>query len=46
MTVQMKNDIMDTLDLANDYVNLEWDEFVKRHGEELLPEVLEYLDRK
>ena len=37
-------DIMDTLDLANDYVNLEWDEFVKRHGEELLPEVLEYLE--
>ncbi|EGB94040.1 DNA-directed RNA polymerase, beta subunit [Clostridium sp. D5] len=36
-------DIMDTLDLANDYVNLEWEEFVKKHGEELLPEVLEYL---
>ena len=36
-------DIMDTLDLANDYVNLEWDEFEKKHGEELLPEVLQYL---
>ena len=36
-------DIMDTLDLANDYVNLEWEEFEKKHGEELLPEVLEYL---
>ena len=36
-------DIMDTLDLANDYVNLEWEEFEKRHGEELLPEVLQYL---
>ena len=36
-------DIMDTLDLANDYVNLEWDEFKARHGEELLPEVLDYL---
>ncbi|GAA0806358.1 DNA-directed RNA polymerase subunit beta [Faecalicatena orotica] len=36
-------DIMDTLDLANDYVNLEWEEFVEKHGEELLPEVLEYL---
>ncbi len=36
-------DIMDTLDLANDYVNLDWDEFEKRHGEELLPEVLQYL---
>ena len=37
-------DIMDTLDLANDYVNLEWDEFKEKHGEELLPEVLEYLE--
>ncbi len=36
-------DIMDTLDLANDYVNLEWDEFKEKHGEELLPEVLEFL---
>ncbi len=36
-------DIMDTLDLANDYVNLEWDEFEAKHGEELLPEVLQYL---
>lgn len=38
-------DIMDTLDLANDYVNLEWDEFKEKHGEELLPEVLEYLEQ-
>ena len=38
-----EQDIMDTLDLANDYVNLEWEEFEKRHGEELLPEVLQYL---
>ena len=36
-------DIMDTLDLANDYVNLEWEEFEAKHGEKLLPEVLEYL---
>ena len=36
-------DIMDTLDLANDYVNLSWEEFEAKHGEELLPEVLEYL---
>ena len=36
-------DIMDTLDLANDYVNLEWEEFAAKHGEELLTEVLEYL---
>jgi DNA-directed RNA polymerase subunit beta len=40
-----ENDIMDTLDLANDYVNLDWDEFVSKHGEELLPEVVEYLDK-
>ena len=38
-----ENDIMDTLDLANDYVNLEWEEFEAKHGAELLPEVLEYL---
>ncbi len=36
-------DIMDTLDLANDYVNLEWEEFEAKHKEELLPEVMEYL---
>ena len=34
---------MDTLDLANDYVNLSWEEFEARYKEELLPEVLEYL---
>ena len=38
-----ENDIMDTLDLANDYVNLEWEEFKEKHGDELLPEVLDYL---
>ena len=38
-----ENDIMDTLDLANDYVNLGWDEFEKKHGEELRPEVLQFL---
>ncbi len=36
-------DIMDTLDLANDYVNLEWDEFKAKHEAELLPEVMDYL---
>ncbi|MDE6984489.1 MAG: DNA-directed RNA polymerase subunit beta, partial [Lachnospiraceae bacterium] len=36
-------DIMDTLDLANDYVNLEWEEFEAKHGAELLPEVMDYL---
>ena len=38
-----EDDIMDTLDLANDYVNLSWEEFEKKHKEELLPEVLQYL---
>ena len=38
-----ENDIMDTLDLANDYVNLEWDEFKSKHEQELLPEVMDYL---
>ena len=36
-------DIMDTLDLANDYGNLSWEEFEGKHKEELLPEVLQYL---
>ncbi len=38
-----ENDIMDTLDLANDYVNLEWEEFEAKHKDELRPEVLQYL---
>ena len=38
-----ENDIMDTLDLANDYVNLSWEEFEAKHREELLPEVMQYL---
>ena len=38
-----ENDIMDTLDLANDYVNLEWEEFEEKHREDLLPEVVQYL---
>ena len=36
-----EDDIMDTLDLANDYVNLSWEEFEAKHKEELLPEVME-----
>ncbi|MFI3176997.1 MAG: DNA-directed RNA polymerase subunit beta [Eubacteriales bacterium] len=38
-----EGDIMDTLDLANDYVNMEWNEFEKKYSSELLPEVVEYL---
>ncbi len=38
-----EKDIMDTLDLANDYVNSDWDAFSDKHKEELRPEVYEYL---
>ena len=38
-----EKDIMDTLELANDYVNDSWEDFEKKHKDELLPEVLEYL---
>ena len=36
-------DIMDTLDLANDYVNLTWEEFEKKYSDEILPDVMKYL---
>ncbi|MBS6641955.1 MAG: DNA-directed RNA polymerase subunit beta [Clostridiaceae bacterium] len=36
-------DIMDTLDVANDYVNLPWDEFQEKYKDLLKPEVVEYL---
>ncbi len=38
-----EKDIMDTLDLANDYVNTEWEEFEAKYKEELHPDVLQYL---
>ena len=38
-----EKDIMDTLDLANDYVNKEWEEFEAKYKDELLPEVMQYL---
>ncbi len=38
-----ESDIMDTLDLANDYVNTEWEEFEAKYKEELHPDVLQYL---
>ncbi len=38
-----EDDIMDTLDLANDYVNLSWEDFETKYKAELLPEVMEYL---
>ncbi len=39
-----EEDIQDTLRLANDYVNLTWEEFSKLHKKELLPEVYKYLE--
>ena len=38
-----EKDITDTLNLANDYVNLEWEEFEEKHKDVLRPEVLQYL---
>ena len=38
-----EQDIADTLLLANDYVNMEWDEFKAKHEGSLNPEVMEYL---
>ena len=39
-----ENDIMDTLDLANDYVNLEWDEFVAKRKGKIDDELFAYLE--
>ena len=36
-------DIMDTLELANDYANTEWEDFVEKYKDTLKPEVMEYL---
>ena len=36
-------DIMDTLDVANDYVNMEWEAFVEKYEDTLRPDVMEYL---
>ena len=38
-----EQDIMDTLDLANDYVNTEWEEFEAKYKEVLHPDVMKYL---
>ena len=37
-------DIQDTLELANDYVNMEWDAFKEKYADTLLPEVMQYLE--
>ena len=36
-------DIQETLELANDYVNLEWEEFYEKHKEDLNEDVMKYL---
>ncbi len=36
-------DIMDTLELANDYANTEWEDFVEKYKDTLKPEIMEYL---
>jgi len=38
-----EEDIMDTLEMANDYANLEWDEFEAKYKDKIDPELLEYL---
>ena len=39
-----EKDIQDTLELANDYVNMEWDAFSEKYKDVLLPEVYQYLE--
>ena len=36
-------DIMDTLEVANDYVNTSWEEFVEKYKDILKPDVIDYL---
>ena len=36
-------DIMDTLEMANDYANTEWEDFQAKYQDKLNPEVMEYL---
>ena len=43
MTEQTRSTLWILLIWQMTYVNLEWEEFEKKHGEELLPEVLQYL---
>ena len=39
-----EKDIQDTLELANDYVNMEWEDFSDKYKDVLLPEVYQYLE--
>ena len=38
-----EGDIMDTLDMANDYVNTEWEEFEAKYKDNVDPEIMQYL---
>ena len=38
-----EGDIMDTLDMANDYVNTEWEEFEAKYKDNVDPEIMNYL---
>jgi DNA-directed RNA polymerase subunit beta len=38
-----ETDIMDALEMANDYANTEWDEFYEKYKDDTEPEVMEYL---
>ena len=38
-----ENDIQDTLELANDYVNSSWEDFEAKYKDVLRPEVMDYL---
>ena len=38
-----EGDIMDTLDMANDYVNTEWEEFEAKYKDNVDPEIMKYL---
>ena len=38
-----ENDIMDTLEVANDYVNTEWEEFYEKYKDVLREDVMDYL---
>ena len=38
-----EEDIMDTLEMANDYANTSWEEFQAKYQDVLAPEIMEYL---
>ena len=38
-----ENDIMDTLEMANDYANKTWEEFEERWGDKVNDDIMKYL---